>query len=64
MKWEYDLFAFQDINGEALKAALNQKGNEGWEYCGQSAAPVPNGIMFIYLFKRPVKLVQVAIAHP
>lgn len=58
-QWEYDTFAFQEMNGAALLEAMNQKGKEGWEYCGQSCVPVANGLMFVYLFKRPAKLIKV-----
>jgi hypothetical protein len=59
-EWEYDLFAFQSIDSQSLKIKLNSMGKEGWEYCGQSAFPVENGLMFMYMFKRPAKLVKAA----
>ena len=67
-KWEYTTFAFQQIDGAQLQNAMNALGHDGWEYCGQSAIMVGEnpdvgitaGMMYVYLFKRPSKLVTAA----
>lgn len=67
-KWEYDNWAFQNATGGDILNAMNQRGQQGWEYCGQSCFPVSanpeaglaDGMVFVYLFKRPAKAVRAA----
>ncbi len=72
-KWEYTSFGFTELDGQALMAKMNELGNDGWEYCGQSVhtltmtpshpptEPTPAPVSFMlyqFMFKREKALVQ------